>query len=490
LRLNKSKTIVYRLGGLANVDNKLLLQIGLSSCTDSFKYLGIWFDRDPKEMEYKNFRHRLENCKNLLRIWKQRDLSLKGKVVVIKALAMSQLIYPLTMLEVPEWVVKEANNLFYDFLWDSKPDKIKRTTMMRKIEDGGIKMINVDAMARALKIKWISKICLENSSKWVNIPDQYFCQIDINDFCCSNFKDMYIPQHLPMFYRQSLIAFNEIRKESYETSDEVLKQLLWGNKDILVDKKPLFFKDWYIGGIKTVMDIMDSDGKFLLPDILCQKYNLSKIDFLNYYSLRQAIPYAWKKIIRQNPLSRCSEPAPSISSEDRIEDLKYVTTNQIYYSVLDINTQDILGAEVYWKEIYNVNFSELKKYFYLPYSCTRETKIQSLQFKILHNIYPTRLKLSHWKIKDSPQCIYCPHVDNITHHFTDCDKMVIFWNSFMTWWSYICQYCQINENREIILGILGSRCHALQLNYIIAQAKWFIFRCKYLEVDLSCQSLS
>ena len=75
-----------------------LSKFGLKITKCAIRYLGIWFEKDVIEMEYKNFRHRLEKIKNLLRLWLQHDLSLKGKITVLKALAMSQLIFPLTML--------------------------------------------------------------------------------------------------------------------------------------------------------------------------------------------------------------------------------------------------------------------------------------------------------------------------------------------------------------------------------------------------------
>jgi hypothetical protein len=37
-----------------------------------------------------------------------------------QTLAMSQLIFPLSMTFAPEWVVKEAEKIFFSFLWNNK----------------------------------------------------------------------------------------------------------------------------------------------------------------------------------------------------------------------------------------------------------------------------------------------------------------------------------------------------------------------------------
>ena len=46
----------------------------------------------------------------------------------------------------------------YSFIWDSKPDKIKRRTLIQNSEKGGIKMINIEKCIMSLKVTWVKKI--------------------------------------------------------------------------------------------------------------------------------------------------------------------------------------------------------------------------------------------------------------------------------------------------------------------------------------------
>ena len=51
----------------------------------------------------------------------------KSKIVVIKNCALPKLIYPLTSLpNPPRETIKHLENIMFNFLWDGKPDKIKR----------------------------------------------------------------------------------------------------------------------------------------------------------------------------------------------------------------------------------------------------------------------------------------------------------------------------------------------------------------------------
>lgn len=61
------------------------------SFTIEFRYLGITFCSTKIETEYKNFRHHLDKMNILLQIWHLCDFCLRGKIIILKSLAMSQI---------------------------------------------------------------------------------------------------------------------------------------------------------------------------------------------------------------------------------------------------------------------------------------------------------------------------------------------------------------------------------------------------------------
>ena len=64
----------------------------------------------------------LENCPSSEAV---RRLSLVGKIVVLKSLVASQLVYVFSPLQTNHDVIKEINKLFFIFSWNDKGDKIK-----------------------------------------------------------------------------------------------------------------------------------------------------------------------------------------------------------------------------------------------------------------------------------------------------------------------------------------------------------------------------
>ena len=62
-----------------------------------------------------------------------------------------------------------------------------------------------------------------------------------------------------------------------------------------------------------------------------------------------------------------------------------------------------------------------KKYMEKTVEATKEVRLTELQWKLLHNIYPTNILLSKMRVRENNKCTYCPwEIDYIEHFFNDC----------------------------------------------------------------------
>ena len=89
LKLNIDKTEVLGLGSLKDVDLK---QFGIK-CSKQVKALGIHFCYDTKVKEDLNFGKLPSQMNKITNMWKQRNLTLLGKVILIQSLLLSKLTY-------------------------------------------------------------------------------------------------------------------------------------------------------------------------------------------------------------------------------------------------------------------------------------------------------------------------------------------------------------------------------------------------------------
>ena len=63
-----------------------------------------------------------------------------GKITVIKNYALPKLVYVFSSLPDPtKTTIKQIETIMYDFIWDSKPAKIKRDVLTMDYENGGVK---------------------------------------------------------------------------------------------------------------------------------------------------------------------------------------------------------------------------------------------------------------------------------------------------------------------------------------------------------------
>ena len=129
--------------------------------------LGVWFSTLEDRSLNSNFTEKIEKIRSILDNWSARRLTLLGKMTVTKTLAVSQIIYILSSLPTPPDILKTINSILYDFLWDGKGDKIKRTTMINNYAKGGLKMLDIQRFNESLKLKWIQGyLNEENEGKW------------------------------------------------------------------------------------------------------------------------------------------------------------------------------------------------------------------------------------------------------------------------------------------------------------------------------------
>ena len=104
--------------------------------------------------------------------------------------------------------------------------------------------------------------------------------------------------NLPLFYKKILEFFNELKTlYSYDQKQELI---LFNDKDILVDGKPIFLNEWFRKGILSINELLNETGNVLTFQEFRDKYSCES-NFLQYYQVVSAIPK------RLWFLARCSD---------------------------------------------------------------------------------------------------------------------------------------------------------------------------------------
>ena len=107
LKLNLQKTEIIPIGKAQNKNIILPDHLKLIKVNNGpFKALGVWFSDNQEKVTELNLEERIKNLSTVLNIWKSRNLSLKGKITIIKTLAIPQIQFLFNMIYIPDNVEK------------------------------------------------------------------------------------------------------------------------------------------------------------------------------------------------------------------------------------------------------------------------------------------------------------------------------------------------------------------------------------------------
>ena len=76
----------------------------------------------------------ITDLQQVLKIWKMRNLTLKGKVVICKTIATSKIVFQSFITTVPKHIINELGKIQKAFLW-------KNSTVEKDHKAGGLKML-------------------------------------------------------------------------------------------------------------------------------------------------------------------------------------------------------------------------------------------------------------------------------------------------------------------------------------------------------------
>ena len=112
LTLSKEKTKAMWLGRSANNKNKPL---GFKWVSCPTRFLGVHLSFDKKGNDYQNFDLKIGKLQTNLDMWRMRDLTLFGRVLIVKSLGISQLIYSTSNVDVPNYVISTVKKRLFSF---------------------------------------------------------------------------------------------------------------------------------------------------------------------------------------------------------------------------------------------------------------------------------------------------------------------------------------------------------------------------------------
>ena len=439
LTVSYEKTVLYRVGSLANTDAKLYTTKQFKWTNEAFPLLGIDISEDQELVTKTNFNKVILKMEETALLWEQRNLTWMGKVLVINTLMESLFVYKLTVLNnMTEEQIKRIEDCIKKFLWDGKKGRVRLSTLQKDKKSGGLRLFDIRSKQAALKIGWIWKS--ENNIlfnhllnlQWV-LPTPIFPHkwlLNIH------------PKHAPLVLRHYDTFWYEVCLEwlKYNFSipqryDEILHQYIWYNSLLMTGtgrgKSFLFNAKCIEYNIHKIEDLYSlEEGRFYTFQEFCQKYG-EIITWLEYTRVLNTIPKLWKNILISSDI--CWDGA--YSSQYETISARSKPTNYIYRSMINKSDELCVYYSRWNQEIpdftTSVPFSLYLKSFKHLYTITGTTKYRDFQYRLLLGKIPLQTHLYDWGLAGNNLCYHCKmEPETVEHFFLTCVEIQPIWTKF------------------------------------------------------------
>ena len=144
---------------------------------DAIKILGIYFSYNINLIKKITVKL-LESIHGILKLWRMINLSIEGKIVVFKTLALSKLVYLALLTAIPNHVTDEAAEIQKSVIWHDSSPKITHETLTMEFKAGGIKSVDIRFKFVSLQCSWVKKLHDHSFHEWKIIL------LHLLDKCC------------------------------------------------------------------------------------------------------------------------------------------------------------------------------------------------------------------------------------------------------------------------------------------------------------------
>ena len=465
LRLNLDKCEILVLGK----QHPHTMEICSIKCRQTVKCLGIHIGHDKKKCEELNWDAKIEEIQNLLNQWKQRNLSIFGKVTVIKSLAIPKILYSAMNTYIEDKYVKIINKILYAFVW-RKTERIKRNVLINSKSRGGVGMIDIDSFFLSIKASWMTKIFYTPESAWNKLAKTLMTK------CCdqSTMLNMNITDprcfppldKIPAFYKQVILAYSNAKNITPPKTWEDLKEnALFANQNVYVlngrNKKCLYFKELVEVNLKLVKHLKFENGK---P---CEKYIYSKLrDKRRYFTAISMIKLALVRFKNLIPNHNPVETDETIMETTNPRNLK----SKAWYTIL-IDRKCENPPNNFYKLFMDKNYIYTDQVYNMKIIKIVDSKTAEFNYKILNNTLVCKKYLSKWNKNISENCDLCNVEHNVLHMLFECKYSKVVWQMVERW------LCQSIKKEDIFLGFkMNNKAYEFCINNIVSEIAYFLYK--------------
>ena len=405
LKLNAEKTEALWLGTCCNRKQPPLGN-QIDKINKPIKILGVYFAYEWKKKQELNYDETLKLLSEILKRWKWRNLTLYGKIQVVKTFVIPKFTFRVSLICYTKKLIKELNSIIYGFIWKDR-DKIKRLALVSDYKNGGLRTPHIKTLIDTQRIICLQKYIEDYDSPWKHILSFFLKGYGGKFFLHCNFSPADLPDGFPSFYRECFTVWSKLTVKPVESREEVFQQLLWNNQFLRISGKAIFCKKLFSKNIIFLYDISTENGS-LKPWPFFEAIRLNFNDFFLLLGIFDSLPSAWKKLINSDAGTPITPYGTLVTKytfylNGKSHSLDLINSKKLYSELVETIQVDPSGRHKHSLMFNNCNL-DWDTIYLIPHAVTLDTKTRIFQYKLIHRILHTNKSLHKMKMVDSPLC--------------------------------------------------------------------------------------
>ncbi len=142
------------------------------------------------------------------------------------------------------------NDIIPYFIYEGKTAQIAQNTLIKNIEQGGLKLYHYPTKINALKLAWVKRFCNEQDTNWKVLPKLFLDCDSLNLYFSANHNLLTNKKNTPSFILIYIICMWITIKKEHTTADDMLEDTLWLNISINI-----YIIKWYIVNLGSLQGL-------------------------------------------------------------------------------------------------------------------------------------------------------------------------------------------------------------------------------------------
>ena len=163
LELNAEKTEIINLVDSNRIVSAIRYreQNFLIGRIESIKICGLYLSREPQVDYQRNILEAISKMEQIISSWKNRGLTLNGRMIAVKTFVLSQIVFQAQALTIAVKESKRIERLIYSFVNGAKslygPERIARIKLKASKERGSINGVDVESFIKTIQLRQYNK---------------------------------------------------------------------------------------------------------------------------------------------------------------------------------------------------------------------------------------------------------------------------------------------------------------------------------------------